>query len=473
MPKPIRVLIVEDMEDDALLVVRELERGGFNPTYELVETESAMTAALESKEWDLILSDYAMPQFNAMGAIKVWRKTGAHLPFIIISGTIGEDTAVEAMRLGVHDYLMKDKLKRLCPAVERELRDADVRRRRMRAEEALRESEERFRTIFDSANDGILLAEKEGKKFHLGNQAICKMLGYGEDEIKETGVIDIHPEQSLPHVIEQFEKQARREITVAEDIPVKRKDGSIFYADINTALIELSGKTYLMGIFRDVTDRKEAEKKVLQSLQEKEVLLREVHHRVKNNLQVISSMLSLQSRKIKGTPEADLLQESRSRIQTMAQIHESLYRSTDLRHVNLEDYITSISRNLFRMNKADASRVRLDIDIASVLLEIQQAIPCGMIINELLSNSLSHAFSKRKKGKINIHLFEEKDRFILSYEDNGIGFPEGFTPESSDTLGMKLVKTFVHQLRGDLEYESKDGVQFKIVFSRLKEKSNV
>ena len=142
---------------------------------------------------------------------------------------------------------------------------------RKKAEEALRDSEGRFRAIFDNANDGILLADEETKKFYTGNNTACQMLGYSLEEIKNLGVPDIHPKEDLPYVIEQFEKQVRREIAVAKDLPVKRKDGSIFYADVNTSLVTLAGRTYLLGIFRDVTERKRAEEereKLIHELQD-------------------------------------------------------------------------------------------------------------------------------------------------------------------------------------------------------------
>ena len=141
-----------------------------------------------------------------------------------------------------------------------------------RTEKEIKASEAKFRTIFDSANDGILLADMESKKFHSGNAMICRMLGYSQEEIKDLGVMDIHPEKDVPFVIEQFEKQSRREIDIARNLPVKRKDGSVFYTDVNSSPITLEGKQYLIGVFRDVTERKRAEEEQNKHVAELEIL---------------------------------------------------------------------------------------------------------------------------------------------------------------------------------------------------------
>src|SRR6185503_15467166 len=149
MQRSCHVLFVEDEENDMLMVVRELRRGGYDLVYERVETSAAMRAALDQKQWDLIIADYTMPQFSAPAALTILQERGLDLPFIIVSGTIGEERAVAAMRAGAHDYIVKDHLARLIPAVARELRDAEARLARRHAEEALRESEARYRSLVE------------------------------------------------------------------------------------------------------------------------------------------------------------------------------------------------------------------------------------------------------------------------------------------------------------------------------------
>ncbi len=259
MAKSLRILIVEDSEDDALLAIRYLERDGFDVSFERVETAEAMTAALEKQAWDIIIADYNLPTFSAPAALKLLQGTGRDIPFIVISGTVGEETAIEMMIDGANDYVMKSNLQRLAPASKRELHELEIRQQHIKIKEDLEESEQRFKAIFDSATDGIILMDIESNKLYLGNKSACQILGYSLNELKNLKIADIHPEDKLPHVTEQIERQVRREITITKDIPLKRKDGSVFYTDINSSPIVLSGRTYLMGIYRDITERKEAE----------------------------------------------------------------------------------------------------------------------------------------------------------------------------------------------------------------------
>jgi PAS domain S-box-containing protein len=267
MDIPLRVLIIEDSDRDVALEVRTLKAAGYQVTYAVAETAVEMKAALAEQAFDIVISDHGMPQFDASGALAVLMQSGLDIPFIIVSGAIGEETAVALMKAGAHDYVMKDRLARLVPAVQKELRDAESRREHKRAEETLRESEEKFRTIFNTASDGILIADPITKKFLQGNTTICSMLGYTKEEIESLTINDIHPPKDISHVIDEFEKQAKGEEVLAEDLPVLRKDGSIFYADISSSPAIIEGVPCLLGIFHDITERKRAEEKLLLTLE--------------------------------------------------------------------------------------------------------------------------------------------------------------------------------------------------------------
>src|SRR4028119_1199705 len=191
---PLRVLIVEDSEDDAELLLYELERHGYDPISERVDTPVAMNAALDKQLWDIVIADYTMPSFSAPDALKLLKERGLDLPFIIVSGTIGEDIAVAAMKAGAHDYLMKGKLARLVPAVDRELREASDRRLRREAEQAVRQNEERFRALIENALDIITVLDTDGM-IRYESPSVEKVLGYKPEELVGKSIVEyVHPE---------------------------------------------------------------------------------------------------------------------------------------------------------------------------------------------------------------------------------------------------------------------------------------
>ena len=348
------------------------------------------------------------------------------------------------------------------------LYNIEMEKRRKEAEETLRESEHRVRTLFDNVADGILLADIENNKFYFGNKMICQMLGYSMKEIKNLGILDIHPKKDLPYVVKQFEEQAKKRIQLARDIPMKRKDGSIFYADINSSPITLGEKTYLTGIFRDITERKRAEEQLKASLKEKEVLLQEVHHRVKNNMQIISSLFNLQAGHIKDKQAYEIFKSSQNRVRSMALIHERLYQSKDLAKVDFTEYAQSLTGHLFSSYGINPEAIKSKLKIKDVFLDINTAIPCALIINELVSNSLKHGFPGSKKGEIKIIIHPlNKNEIVLIVSDNGVGIPKEVDFKNTETLGLHLVSILVKdQLHGDIKLDRTRGTTFHIRFGR-------
>ena len=221
----------------------------------------------------------------------------------------------------------------------------------------------------------------------------------------------------------------------------------------------------LVRSLRYAIERKRAEQ-IKVSLREKEVLLQEIHHRVKNNLQVISSLLSLQSGYIEDKQAIEMIEESQNRIKSIALIHEQLYQSKDLARIDLTKYIRHLVADLFRSYGVNSETITLKINIDNILLDMDTAIPCGLIINELASNSLKHAFPAGKGGEIRIDLHSDKDnQFTLIISDNGVGFPGGLDFRDTKSLGLQLVNTLVDQLGGTIELHSNGGTEFKLAFS--------
>jgi PAS domain S-box-containing protein len=216
----------------------------------------------------------------------------------------------------------------------------------------------------------------------------------------------------------------------------------------------------------DNTERKQIDRKIRDSLKEKEVLLQEVHHRVKNNLQVISSILNLQSSYVTDPSTLDILQESQNRIKSMSFIHETLYRTTDFSSINFSEYIKSLSHNLIQSYTLQNCKVDFVADIDTIEMSIDQSIPCGLIVNELVSNALKYAFKDRKKGKLMIELKENGKQVSLRVSDDGVGLPENFKFEKNDSLGVQLVYSLTEQLDGTIEVNSEKGTSFLITFEK-------
>jgi PAS domain S-box-containing protein len=258
MPAKLKVLILEDRAADAELALHELRRAGYDPDWKRVETEPDFLAQLD-RSWDIILVDYSLPEFDGLRALDIMWERGLDIPVIIVSGAIGEEKAVAAMKAGANDYIMKDRLARLGPAVERELRDAVERQGRKRAEEALRESEARYRVLFEGTEQGILVADAQTQRLKYANLSISRMLGYTPEELLRLGVADIHPQESLPRVQSEFEAQIRKEKTLAAGLPCLRKDGTVFYADVNSSPILIDGRQCNVAFFTDITEIKRAE----------------------------------------------------------------------------------------------------------------------------------------------------------------------------------------------------------------------
>ena len=273
-----------------------------------------------------------------------------------------------------------------------------------------------------------------------------------------------------PHLINEMEglyTKAQKGVSQNFESIIYGSDGKqLIYATFLSP-IKIKGKKKfdLACLAVDLTHKKETELKLRKLLNEKEVLLKEVHHRVKNNLQVISSILNLQSSYVKDQMTLDILRESQNRIKTMSFVHESLYRSDDFSYVNFSNYINSLSSNLVQTYIIKHANINLELDLGDVNLSLDQAIPCGLIINELVSNSIKYAFPLNRKGKIRIELTKKGNKINLKVSDNGVGLPDNLDVENTDTLGLQLVYILVSQLDGDIKVINKKGTTFLFNFT--------
>ncbi|MFH1942844.1 MAG: PAS domain S-box protein [bacterium] len=342
---------------------------------------------------------------------------------------------------------------------------------RKQAEEALKESEEKYRNLVERANDGIVIVQDGIVKYI--NPRLAEMWNSSVEEIIGTPFIDHLSPDERPTLVERYkQRMAGEDVPPVYEAVLRRKDGSIVYSELNAGVIVYQGKPADLVMVRDITERIRAEEKIRASLEEKNVMLKEIHHRVRNNLQVIKSLLSLQSRYVKDTQALEMLKESQERIQSMAMVHEKLYESEDLARIDFVDYVTSLTRGLYRSHRVDPERIALKIKAAeAVPLGIDLAVPCGIVVNELVTNALKHAFppSWKKKGLIQISLKSVgEDEVEVVVKDNGTGLPEGVDFHDADTLGFRLVKILVEdQLRGKLSVERDAGTKLQIKFKKV------
>src|SRR5574341_2591404 len=280
MTTALAVLMVEDSESDGQLILRALKKAGYDLVVERVETAEQMRAAWEKRAWDIVISDYSLPRFDGRAALTFLRETGQDIPFIVVSGTIGEETAVAMMKAGAHDYLLKGNLARLTPAVERELAQAETRRERKRAEQTLRQSEARFRGVLQAAPDAILLVNNERHSILFANAQAERLFGYRQDELLGQSIEILVPERFRERH-EQFRTTRdigliARPMGTDRELAGRRKDGSEFLADIMLGPLKSDDEIVVLTIVRDITERKQAEEALAAKNEEIKVMTQQL-----------------------------------------------------------------------------------------------------------------------------------------------------------------------------------------------------
>jgi PAS domain S-box-containing protein len=339
---------------------------------------------------------------------------------------------------------------------------------RKQVEKALRASEEQYQNLYDYAPDMYFTIVRDGTITSV-NQFGAQYLGYRKEELMGRPVwIVIHKDdvaQVQRNVIEIFRHRFEKSELEFRKV---RKDGSTLWVHERTQLVfdTGGGPSELRIICRDITERKLSQEKVKASLKEKKVLLSEIHHRVKNNMQVISSMLYLQSKYIREKKYLDIFKDSQYRIKSMALVHEKLYKSKDLAHINFKDYVRSLTESLFRSYGVSTSKIALKINADDISLGIDTAIPCGLILSEIVSNSLKYAFPEGRQGEIEITFRSHDENEVeLTVRDNGVGIPGDIDFRNAESLGLQVIVNLTeHQLQGEIELHRAKGTKFEIKF---------
>src|SRR5215218_7643624 len=404
MGVPLRVLVVEDYEDDALLLLRELRRGGYDPVSERVDTAGAMETALDEREWDLVIADHSMPAFSSSAALELLRSKGfADLPFIIVSGHIGEDVAVAAMKAGAQDYIMKDNLARLNTAIERELKEAESRRERRKAEEERRLAEEKYRGIFENAVEGIFQTTVEGR-FVTANPALARMFGYDSPEELLENVSNVAQQLYVERERrEEFGRLMQQDDFVSGfEVQMYRKDGSVMWASASArAVRDAEGEVIgYEGTVEDITERKRTE----EALRQSEELYRTVVEQAAENIFIVDV-------------------ETRRILESNPTFYRSLgYSPEEIRRLTLYDIVAhdreGIDRNIGsivaeghhflgerRYRRKDGSLIDVEVSASAISYDGKEAM-CVV----------AHDVTERKRAERTLREIREAERRRISRE---------------------------------------------------------
>ncbi len=464
--------------------------------YQVLEAENGRVGlkVFEEKRPDLVLVDLRMPEVDGLEVLEGVRMASPETPIIVVSGTGLISDVVEALRLGAWDYIFKpienlsvlghaihkclerarlirenrayqqnleekvaQRTSELETAVLRLEREIDI---RTEAEKALRKSEEKFREIFEGSRDAIILGAPTGKAVE-ANEAAAALAGRSREGLMDAQILDYFSEDSRNEAKPLLEGAMNGEPASGEGW-FDQSEGRAA-VEYSAKRVNIGDAPFLLFTARDISERKQAHDRIQASLREKEILLKEIHHRVKNNMQIISSLLNLQADYIKDEEAKELFIESRNRIASMALVHEELYQSKDMSRVELKDYVEKLlPRLLYSYGGEREIRQLIDVDEARVT--IRQAIPLGLIINELVTNSLKHAFADRERGAIGVSIRQADGVAHVRVHDDGIGLPPDLNIEKTQTLGMQLVTGLISQLYGELRVEREEGTAFYIDF---------
>ena len=334
---------------------------------------------------------------------------------------------------------------------------------RRQAQQALRASEEQYRELIENVGEAIVVVQHGMFKFF--NPRAQDLVGYSSKEMFATPFIEfVHPaDQSMVHKL-HLQRMNGIVDPVSYSFRIVRKSGETRWVELKTVLIEWEKKTAALNFIIDITERKYAEDRIAASLREKEILLKEIHHRVKNNMQVISSLLNLQYQKTEDQQVKNAVAEAQSRVRSISLVHEGLYQSPNLAEIDFQLYLEHLVEEIGRLFSLTSDKLKIFIHARKVKMGVKDAVPCGIIINELITNTIKHGFPVEKSGNMIITVeYETTDLMKIIVTDDGVGLPENFDPSNIRTLGIPIIIEIVEgQLEGRWELKGNDGVCWTI-----------
>jgi PAS domain S-box-containing protein len=463
MPE-LHILYLEDNPLDVELTRSRLEAEGLLYRLTHLRNRTEFLDAMQKGGFDVLMVDYSVPGFASLEALEIARALYPDAPIIIISGTIGEEIAIDTMRRGANDYVLKNRISRLSPAIRRVLQEAEDRRRRQAAEKAQREAEARYRTLFEASPEAVFLID--------GNGIIRDCNPEAERLLALPAARLMGRPSSAVGFLARFGVEAAAEPAVEDSghpAPFEERIDSpegTRWVEVIPGRVIVDGAKGLQVIVREITIRKQSDERIQNSLREKEVLLREIHHRVKNNLQIICGLLTFRSGE-SGGGQGGLCQDCRNRITTMALIHERLTHSDNLSRIPFRDSAHSlITERVLSMHPS--RRVSYELEIADITFTLPVAVPLALILNELVNRALKRAVPEGRKRSLRVSLTaEEPGIYGLAVWDDG----DAVTTEAGGDpdIGMRLVTMLVEQIHGTLTVSAENGTACRIRFPAASE----
>ncbi len=495
MGKPLKVLLIEDSEDDAFLLTRKLKIDGFDPEITRIDTGEKMKEEILKKNWDVIISDFALPKFDGISALKIYNESKLDIPFLIVSGTIGEEVAVHAMKQGAHDYLMKDKLDRLVPAIERELREVEMRRERKKADDEIR----KLSLVAIQSPSAIEITDTKGF-IEFINPKFSVITGFSQSEVLGHKSYFFREERSFQPEFSSFARAIESGSEWKGEFRNRRKNGEEYweYAAINPIKNANNEITHFLVTRDDITHRKNmeeeliiAKERAIQSDQLKSEFLAQMSHEIRSPINVLLSFMGL----IKADVENVMTEELKESFNAMESAGRRIIRTIDM-ILNMSELQTSSYEfkpkkiNLFReviepvfmeyQHVADNKNLEFTIEdnsASSVIYADEYSV------TQIFANLLDNALKYTEKGKINIILDSNKNKLQVEIKDTGIGISKEYLPNlfkpfiqeeqgytrkfEGNGLGLALVKKYceLNNIEINIESEKGEGTSFLLSFA--------
>ncbi|MBM9578430.1 response regulator [Leptospira sp. 201903070] len=465
------VLLIEDSNADFRLIQEYLGESE-SPSFQ-VSRSSNFSSGLDLisiERPDLVLLDLSLPDCAGLEALTEIKNKFPQIPVIICSGAEDKEITVNALQIGAQDYVYKGKFdsyslsRSLIFAYERNRLALELEKKNVFEQE----NEERYRLFFQFNPHPAFLFEDDSFRIVEVNQAVLEKYGYKETELIGKQIFEVFNTKDSERLRTEIGSY-QFGVNKGGSFYHKKKDGGEIITESTIYKFRFRNQILDLAVITDVTEMVRNRESILASLAEKDTLIQEIHHRVKNNMQIMVSLLNLQadnamSRELTSKELYGLLKDTESRVFSMSLVHNELYKSRDLSHVDFESYLSMLLQNLWNLYGV-GPRVRHVIDAQGLILNMDTAIPLGLIACELVTNAIKHAFVEGANGEVNIKAEENEGKVTVTICDNGKGIPEGISFFDHETLGLQLVKILTKQISGELKVEdAKPGTKFQIQF---------